>query len=520
MIERCSSLDGLSFWGSKVSHFRGAIQLVGALLSTSLWYHHLGCLAFILPRWPHLRVDFLWTSCPLDFWGHPSSSPAGGRAHRCCLSTFQVLAWANLQHPTAKSLTSLCRSVDFPYPSEALLTGQLPLSGILHLAILLATPHLDLVLHLVSALEFLCHLLLPTVWCLASLFASPRLRNHGRLSVSLSLQCLFVGWILWWTSETHVLQESRGLRELGQQAVGQELSRTRGLEHLTGLHLSSCPTGSTWSSAARIWPALGSSHPIDPFIVQLGFWQEPILSATDSLRSGKLESSWRQRGRITPCSWIRSNGVSSAPLDFLPALCAGDAGRGRLRRHSFVFMPRGHQERQWNDPGCSPILHPRRCVGKCYAGWDRRGFGSIYSKKASCFSTCRFRWRRCPTLPMEAEVDVTLIDVLPEFADGLRTVDPSMPNWELVHTFHQEHPRDALVAAAAEFTSTWLWRTRWSRSAQWRRTRKQMRRFPILWVQLPTDLLLPQKERAKQRSPWSQRRRSRQWQVWQALWMA
>lgn len=61
-----------------------------------------------------------------------------------------------------------------------------------------------------------------------------------------------------------------------------------------------------------------------------------------------------------------------------------------------------------------------------------------------------------PPLPMEAEVDVTLIDVLPEFADGLRTVDPSMPNWELVHTFHQEHPtmfpfRDALVAAAWEW---------------------------------------------------------------------
>ena len=76
MIERCSSLDGLSFWGSKVSHFRGAIQLVGALLSTSLWYHHLGCLAFILPRWPHLRVDFLWTSCPLDFWGPPLFEPS------------------------------------------------------------------------------------------------------------------------------------------------------------------------------------------------------------------------------------------------------------------------------------------------------------------------------------------------------------------------------------------------------------------------------------------------------------
>lgn len=61
-----------------------------------------------------------------------------------------------------------------------------------------------------------------------------------------------------------------------------------------------------------------------------------------------------------------------------------------------------------------------------------------------------------PPLPMEAEVDVTLIDALPEFADGLRTVDPSMPNWELVHTFHQEHPtmfpfRDALVAAAWEW---------------------------------------------------------------------
>ena len=132
-------------------------------------------------------------------------------------------------------------------------------------------------------------------------------------------------------------------------------------------------------------------------------------------------------------------------------------------------------------------------------------------------------------------MDVTLIDVLPEFADGLRTVDPSMPNWELVHTFHQEHPtmfsfRDALVAAAWE----WIGNVGADSRVHFylavedevvpecpvEEDEEADAEVPVLWVQLPTDLLLPQKERAKQRSQWSQRRRSRQWQVWQALWMA
>ena len=299
--------------------------------------------------------------------------------------------------------------MDFLYLFVARLTGPLPLPEILLPTIPLTVPCLGLALALPWP-----HLIL-TALCLAFLLPFLLLRSLALPFGNRSLLCLLVGWTLWLTWRVPDFQSQQKIQRAWlagfwagaakRERIGTP-DRTPSIELSNRFHVvvrcpepRECPQvfashrsfHRPVGSEARIFLEAGGEE--YPPALALEKMMQSVVPLSVAYRPCMLEMPAEEDldgSALTLCVVVvkRDNGM------ILAAFFAED-----VLENAMVA-------------GSNDVLGP-----------------SISVRRLPASRLPGFTGGASPQPPAEAEVDVVLINVLPELGDGFSQPDPSMPNW-------------------------------------------------------------------------------------------